>query len=127
MDFGGVAVFLLGDILQIEPVKGSPVYSAPKDPRLKLNHAVSDLWKKFTVVNLNTNHRQGKDRSYADLLNRIRIGEQTQEDNELLQTRVFKKGDKAIPEDALYISGTNAEVNKVNNLKLSKIKGKKRL
>ena len=90
--FGGVAVFVLGDILQIEPVKGSSIYSAPRDERLKLYHAVEDLWKKFTVNNLNTNHRQGDDKEYAHLLNRVRIGQQKKEDITKLETRVFKKG-----------------------------------
>ena len=76
--FGGVAVFVLGDILQIEPVKGTPIYSAPRDQRLKLCHAVEDLWKKFIVINLNTNHRQGDDKAYANLLNRIRVGDTPQ-------------------------------------------------
>ena len=31
------------------------------------------------------NHRQGKDKSYADMLNRIRVGKQTQEDIEILR------------------------------------------
>ena len=122
--FGGVAVFVLGDILQIEPVKGSPIYNAPRDQRLKLCHAVDDLWKRFIVINLNTNHRQGDDKAYANLLNRIRIGEHTSEDIKKLNTRVFKKGDKAIPKNALYISGTNAEVNKMNNARLSELEGK---
>ena len=60
LPFGGVAVFVLGDILQIEPVKGRPIYSAPRDERLKLCHAVDDMWKRFIVINLNKNHRQLK-------------------------------------------------------------------
>ena len=50
LPFGGVAVFVLGDILQIEPVKGSSIYAAPRDERLKLCHAIDELWKKFIVI-----------------------------------------------------------------------------
>ena len=127
LPFGGVAVFVLGDILQIEPVKGSPIYSAPRDQRLMLCHAVDDLWKRFTVINLNINHRQGDDKVYADLLNRVRIGQQTQEDFAKLKTRVFKKDDVAIPTNALYISGTNAEVNRINGLRINKLEGKEQV
>ena len=123
LDFGGVAVFVLGDILQIEPVKGKSIYSAPHDPRLKLCHAIDDLWKKFSVINLKTNHRQGEDKVYADLLNRVRIGQHTEEDLAKLRTRVFKKDDAAIPTNALYISGTNLEVNRINDMRLSKLEG----
>ena len=80
LPFGGVSVFVLGDILQIEPVKGSSIYSVPRDQRLQICHAFEDLWKKFIVINLNKNHRQGDDKGYADLLNRVRVGQQTRED-----------------------------------------------
>ena len=41
-------------------------------------------WKAFQVINLEENHRQLEDRNYADFLNRIRVGQQTQADIELL-------------------------------------------
>ena len=41
-----------------------------------------------------------------------------------MRTRVFKKGHKNIPKNALNISGTNAEVNKMNNLKLNALEDK---
>ena len=124
LPFGGVAVFVLGDILQIEPVKGSPIYGIPRDERLKFCHAVDNLWKHFTVINLKTNHRQGDDKDYANILNRIRVDQQTQKDIAKLKTRVFKKGDKSLPKTALYISGTNAAVNKVNTSRLNELDGK---
>ena len=119
--FGGVAVFVFGDILQIKPTKGNFIFGTPYDKRLQLYYHVEDIWKKFEVINLKTNHRQGDDKTYADLLNRIRVGEQTEEDIKLLSTRVFDKYDKSIPRDALHISGTNAAVEKVNNTRLSQI------
>ena len=121
---GGVAVFVLGDILQIKPTIENFVYGPQYDKRLKVYPALEDLWKQFVVINLKTNHRQGDDRVYADLLNRVRVGQQTNEDIEKLQTRVFRKGDKAIPKDAIYISGTNEAVNRMNNLKLCQVEGK---
>ena len=117
-------MFVLGDILQIEPVKGSSIHIVPRDQRLQICHAIEDLWKKFIVINLNKNHRQGDDKGYADLLNRVRVGQQTREDVAKLNTRVYKRGDRAIPKNALYISGTNAEVNRVNRLRLSNLGGK---
>ena len=124
MPLGGVAVFVLGDILQIKPTKGNFVYAPPYDKRLKVYHALEQLWKQFVVINLKTNHRQGDDRIYADLLNRVRVGQQTHEDIETLKTRVFSRDDKAIPKDALYISGTNEAVNKMNNMRLCQVEGK---
>ena len=43
------------------------------------------------MVNLTENHRQGNDKTYGDLLNRLRIGEVTKEDLASLQTRVRPK------------------------------------
>ena len=96
------------------------IYEKPSDPRLKLCYAAEDLWKKFTVINLLTNHRQGEDKEYAELLNRLRVGKHTKEDMKLLQTRVFAENNPRIPDGALYIAGTNALVNKVNAKKTLK-------
>ena len=91
LHFGGVAVFVMGDILQIEPVMGTPIYGVPRDAKLKLYHAVEDLWKQFIVVNLKTNHRQGEDKQYAELLNRVRIGEQTEEKKCQIKNKSLQK------------------------------------
>ena len=44
-------------------------------------------------------------------------------DIEKLKTRVFPKEDPRIPQDAMYISGTNKEVNRINTLRLNKLNG----
>ena len=50
----------------------------------------------FTVVNLEENHRQGDDKSYADLLNRVRIGEHTDADLKILESQVRDKNDEEL-------------------------------
>ena len=42
----------------------------------------------MNVMNLEINHRQGKDKEYADMLNRVREGRQTNEDIEKLKERI---------------------------------------
>ena len=105
----GVIVF--GDILQIKPPRARHVFLSPQDPKIKLLHAIDDLWKKFEVVILKTNHRQGEDKEYADILNRIRVGQQTVEDITKLNTRVFPRDSKVLPKNALLVTGTNGIVN----------------
>ena len=117
-------MFVFGDILQIKPTKGNFVFGPPYDNRLRLYYAVEDLWKKFKVVNLITNHRQGDDQIYADILNRIRIGKQTENDQQVLASRVFKKNDPRLPKDALFVSGTNAMVDNINNQRINELDGK---
>ena len=46
----------------------------------------------FQCILLEKNHRQGKDKMYADLLNRIRVGSHTEEDLEVLESRVRLEG-----------------------------------
>ena len=89
--FGGVSVFVFGDLFQLQPVKARYVFEPPTNKEHALAHALRDLWKLFTVVNLEENHRQGEDKIYGDLLNRVRTGDHTEEDIALLQTRVVPK------------------------------------
>ena len=83
--FGGVSVFLFGDILQLKPVKGRYIFEQPISESFLLAFLTGSLWKKFDVVILKHNHRQGEDKEYADILNRLRIGEVTEEDVKILE------------------------------------------
>merc|ERR1719239_1211335 len=89
--FGGVSVFVFGDLYQLQPVKARYVFEPPTNKEHALAHTLRDLWKLFTVINLEENHRQGEDKIYGDLLNRVRTGDHTEEDIALLQTRVVPK------------------------------------
>ena len=72
VSFGGVSVFLLGDILQLRPVKGRFICEIPKSESYHLAYLADPLWEKFNIVHLVQNHRQGEDKTYAEILNRIR-------------------------------------------------------
>ena len=84
LPFGGVSVFLFGDLLQLKPVLGCYPFEAPKNDQFLISHLLDPLWNIFDVIDLKINHRQGNDRIYADLLNRIKIGQQMHDDIELL-------------------------------------------
>lgn len=85
---GGVSVFMFGDLFQIRPVKAKYVFEEPTSMEHAVSQKLRNLWNMFTVVNLEENHRQGEDRSYAELLNRVRTGEWTDKDIKMLETRV---------------------------------------
>ena len=121
--FGGISVFVFGDLYQLQPPKARYVFEEPTNQEHALAHRMRDLWKLFTVVNLEENHRQGEDKTYGDLLNRVRTGTQTEEDIALLQTRVRPKSDPTLDPNALHIYGTNAKVNARNDAKLNEIEG----
>ena len=118
-------MFCFGDLLQIKPVKGRYIFEEPKGIDYKLAFAVNPHWEKVRIVNLEENHRQGSDKNYADVLNRIRVGEQTDEDMEILQKRVRPKNHEDLKDpDSIWLFGKNKPVDDINTKRLLKIKGK---
>lgn len=119
LDFGGVSVFILGDITQLPPVRGNFIFDVPKSKTFESGDAWSPLWRKFSVVNLVTNHRQGNDKDWAELLNRVRIGEPSDNDMKELMSRVRSLNDPEIPSDAMYVAATRKIVREINTERLN--------
>ncbi|XP_071944875.1 ATP-dependent DNA helicase pif1-like [Antedon mediterranea] len=119
--FGGCAVLLFGDILQLKPVMGKYVFDLPISSDYHASFYIESLWNTFRVIHLLTNHRQGEDHVYADLLNRVRTGSQNENDITLLQERVRPLNHPDIPKDALFVTCTNKDVNTINNTKLEEV------
>ena len=119
---GGISVFVFGDLFQLQPPKARYVFEEPKNKEHAVAFRLRNLWRQFTIVHLEENHRQGEDKQYGDLLNRVRVGAHTVEDIELLKTRVTPQ-DNPVLNDSIHIYGTNAKVNSRNNAKLKEIPG----
>jgi len=118
--FGGVSIICFGDILQLQPCRARYIFEEPKCEAYKLAYDCGTHWKSFEVINLEENHRQNEDKEYANILNRIRIGEVTIEDLNILQTRVRPEGHPDL-EGAMYLTCTNASVSNHNSKRLSEI------
>ena len=103
--FGGVSIFNFGDLRQLKPVMGAFIFDIPFNPKFHATFKLKNRWEMFKVLNLEVNHIQGEDKPYADMLNRIRIGQITDEDIAKLQTRVRTKNQK-LAEVSLYIFPT---------------------
>ena len=88
-------------------------------------YEIDSLWHKFECIILEKNHRQGEDRHYANMLNRIRIGQETSEDVQELRERVRKENHPDIKKEkgALFIFGTNKKVNHMNTRRLKTLRG----
>ena len=114
LPFGGVALYVFGDLLQLPPVMAKFPFQEPRQENFKLAHALDPLWETFDVIKLTHNHRQGQDKMFADILNRIREGQQTDDDLKILLPRVCPRNDSSIPENSIYIFATNDKVNKMN-------------
>ena len=96
LPFGNVAIFALGDMMQIKPVKGRYIMQCPITKQFWIAYEIDSLWHKFECIILEINHRQGEDGHYADMLNRIRIGEETAADIDQLKERVRKRNHQDI-------------------------------
>ena len=121
--FGGCAVILFGDILQLKPVMGKYIFDLPRSSDYHAYFNIDSLWNTFNVVQLLTNHRQGEDHTYAELLNRVRTGSQNANDYKLLQERVRPLNHPDIPKDALFVTCFNKDVNTINAAKLDQVEG----
>lgn len=80
--FGSVNVLLFGDIMQLPPVKGHWCYMQPSWYSAEIH-----LWQQFSFCELTTNMRQRSDTEFIDLLNKLRFGEVTMLQLELLCER----------------------------------------
>ena len=119
-DFGGVSVLLFGDLMQLPPVMAAKIFSPPWNKKFQEYHKVNPLWELFDCIELTFNHRQGLDKEYGDMLNRIRKTEQTEDDLKVLASRICKEK----PLDAWYVYGRNKACRDHNNQELAKLQKK---
>ncbi len=118
-DFGGVSLLLFGDLMQLQPVKANWIFETPKNKKFAQSHALRPLWDLFLPIELKQNHRQGADKKYAQILNRIRYGSQTEYDLSVLQTRLNVPQNQ----DALVVFGKRKPVTEWNKKKLAELPG----
>ena len=71
--------------MQLRPVMGHYIWTQPRSLEYLQAFLVQPHWELFKVISLVENHRQKEDALYANILNRIRIGQHTEDDINLLQ------------------------------------------
>ena len=123
--FGGVSIFCFGDLMQLPPVMGNWIFADPrtKDDTFSETHTLAPRWPMFSSILLEKNHRQGADREYADLLNKIRVGDFCPEDLQPLIERVRREGHPDLDEADLWIHGTKRAVKTRNEDYLKRLDG----
>ena len=117
--FGGISVILLGNILQLKPVRARNIFDEPTSDQWKFGHQLESLWETFLPVKLTYNHRQAGEGRFADLLKRIARGIKTPEDLELLRTRVVPENDPSIPDDTFYVFPNRETIREYNEKELN--------
>ena len=116
--FGGKAVLLVGDIMQLKPPRqGKFIFAKPKKDKYKPFYETDNLWSKFDVAILETNHRQGEGNFWTEMLNRFRMGIVLEEDKQTLEKRRLKYFPDLNTDKARHAFYTNKEVNN-HNLKI---------
>ena len=87
--FGGVSILAVGDLYQLPPVGQPALFDTVSDAYAQL-HGSGSLWRnEFTLIELDEIMRQRGDSRFIDLLCRVRIGECTSEDIQVLKSRTI--------------------------------------
>ena len=110
-------------MMQLKPCMGRFICDDPINNSFKVTHSLNPRWKMFKSLILEINHRQGNDKPYADLLNRIRVGKHTEEDIALLRTRVRLAKSPDLKEVGLYIVCKRKECAQINEEYLNSLPG----
>ena len=121
--FGGISIFAFGDMMQLKPCLGRYIFEVPSNPEFGITHSIDPRWEMFKSIDLEINHRQGDDKAYADLLNRIRIDKHSIEDIELLETRIRPEGHPDLSNASLHIVCKRHQCEKRNMKYIDSLEG----
>ena len=119
--FGGVSILAVGDLYQLPPVGQPAVFDRVGDTYVQF-YASGSLWQEeFEMIELTEVMRQKGDRGFIELLGRVRTGSCTEEDLQVLQSRVITTDSTDYPSDALHVYCLNVGVDKQNEEMLKKL------
>ena len=122
--FGGVGLLVFGDMMQLKPVMGNYIFERPTNSQFRTTHDIEPRWNLFKSIILEKNHRQGKDKQYADLLNRVRVAQHTEEDIQILNSRIRKRGHDDLKNANVIIAATKKECATANMKHVARLPGK---
>ena len=100
LPFAGLPFFVFGDLYQLPPVKGAPIYSSTHNVKGYLS---LQLWNNFEVVELTKVMRQRGDLEFRSFLNNIRVGIVDYEGEKILLSRFTAKDNPAYPKHTLHV------------------------
>lgn len=125
IDFGGLSVIFVGDLMQLPPVMDRPIFAVDGKKELSRLIRCSPIWKEFKLLELIEVMRQKDDLEFAIALNNLAYGKLTQQNIELLESRVVKRTDveKQVPINCLRLFSTNKEVDRYNEERIDEVPG----
>ncbi|XP_071138424.1 uncharacterized protein [Mytilus edulis] len=121
--FGGVSIIAIGDFFQLQPVFDSWIFN---DLSKGLTALAPNYWKLlFSFHELTEIMRQKDDLEFAQLLNRLRQNQQTENDFAVLNTRTVSISDPTYRTNATHLFVENALVDNFNLQYISKLSSQK--
>ena len=121
--FGGISIIAVGDFYQLMPVGDSWIFN---DLRRGSAALAPNLWKEhFKMYELVDIMRQKDDMFFAELLNRLRHNELTNDDKEELKRHEIKKDAANYPCNVPHLFTENKFVDKYNVTYMEKLTGQK--
>lgn len=122
LPFGGVQIIVVGDLYQLPPIvtrEEMGVFNEfYESPYFFSSHAFSQA--SFSVIELTHIFRQ-KDEAYILLLNKIRTGNASIQDLELVNSRIVTHDYEKVRREFITLATTNSVVAAINDSELNKI------
>ena len=115
--FAGISVIACGYFYQLPSIQQRPVYAEFDDGMLNILHC----WRLFEIAELTEVMRQIGDQTLLTLLNNIRTGNITENDEKILQSKFIEKSDHNYCKEAFHIWAENAPVEEHNKKMLDSL------
>ncbi|XP_055306639.1 ATP-dependent DNA helicase PIF1-like, partial [Sitodiplosis mosellana] len=112
--FGRISIIVVGDLLQLPPVRGQMVFMPPKDSDTAI---FSNLWGNFKYFELTEIMRQKDEQLFITALNNLAVGKMSSEDIKLFESRVVSED--RVPTAAIRLFHANKDVDSYNNERIS--------
>ena len=113
--FGGISLITVGDLFQLKPVFDKWIF---ENSQIGYNALASNIWTEyFNLFELTEIMRQKDDKQFAELLNRLREGNHSEDDIAILKQRLLnvRPVDNNYPMNMTHLFTTNASVDSHNN------------
>ena len=119
--FGGLSVIAVGDFYQLKPVGDRLVFlDLDEGAKALAPNSWKDHFKIYELVDI---MRQKDDLKFAQLLNRLRLNELTEEDKDNLRKRVVDRNSGEYPRDAVHLFAEKEGMYKHNKNVMNGIDG----
>ena len=116
--FADISIICVGDFYQLPPIREKPVFCNYSNDLCNVMHP----WHVFKMIELTQIMRQIGDHCFTELLNRIRIAKQSEEDISTIQSRSVDLSDtNNYPLNELHVWAENKPVTEYNNQRLEEI------